>query len=64
MRKYGMLLEHAYPFLGQGILLTTTCFYLENQVFGSVAKQDMLLKETCFWSRLYGNENQDETSQE
>ena len=39
------------------MLLTKTCYYLENQVFGSVNNQDMSLIETCFYSRFYGNQN-------
>ena len=34
------VLEHAYAFLEQGVLLTGTC--LENQVFEGVSNQDML----------------------
>ena len=30
-------------FLNKGMLLTGTCFYLENPVFGAVSKQNMLL---------------------
>ena len=36
------------------MLLTKTCYYLENQVFGSVNNRYMSLIEMCFYSRLYG----------
>ena len=36
------------------MLLTGTCYYLENQVFGGVNNWDMSIIETCFCSRLYG----------
>ena len=36
------------------MLLTETCYYLENHVFGGVNNWDMSLIETCFYSRLYG----------
>ena len=36
------------------MLLSETCYYLENQVFGGVSNRDMSLIETCFYSRLYG----------
>ena len=36
------------------MLLTETCYYIENQVFGGATNQDMSLIETCFFSRLYG----------
>ena len=37
------VLEDAYAVLEQGVLLTGTCFYLENCGFGGVSNQDMLL---------------------
>ena len=36
------------------MLLTKTCYYIENQGFGGVTTRDMSLIETCFCSRLYG----------
>ena len=36
------------------MLLTETCYYLENQGFGGVNTRDMSLIKTCFCSRLYG----------
>ena len=39
------------------MLLTKTCYYWENQVFGGATNQDMSLIETCFYSRLYGKQN-------
>ena len=36
------------------MLLTETCYYLENQGFGGVNTRDMSIIETCFCSRLYG----------
>ena len=36
------------------MLLTETCYYLENQVVGGATIRDMSLNETCFCSRLYG----------
>ena len=37
------------------MLLTETCYYIENQVFGGATNRDMSLIETCFYSQLYGN---------
>ena len=37
------ILDHANAVLDQEVLLTRACFYLENQVFGVVLNQDMLL---------------------
>ena len=36
------------------MLLTETCYYIENQGFGGATNRDMSLTETCFHSRLYG----------
>ena len=36
------------------MLLTETCYYLENQVFGGVSNRDMSLIETCFYLPLNG----------
>ena len=36
------------------MLLTETCYYLENQVFGVVNNRDMSLIELCFCLRLLG----------
>ena len=37
-----------------GVLLTGTCYYLENQGFWGATNQDMSLNETCFCAQLYG----------
>ena len=39
------------------MLLTETCYYIENQVFGGATNRDMSLIKTCFYSRLYGISN-------
>ena len=44
-----------YTLIVDPMLLTETCYYLENQVFGSVNNRDMSLIEMCFCSRLYGS---------
>ena len=36
------------------MLLTETCYYIENQGFGVRTNQDMSLNETCFCLQLYG----------
>ena len=36
------------------MLLTETCYYLENQVLGGVTNWDMSLIEKCFYSQIYG----------
>ena len=36
-----------------GVLLTKTCYYTENQGFEGATNQDMSLNETCFYSPLY-----------
>ena len=36
------------------MLLTKTCYYWKNQVFGGASNRDMSLIEMCFCSRLYG----------
>ena len=36
------------------MLLTETCYNIQNQVFGGATIRDMSLIETCFHSRLYG----------
>ena len=38
-----VVLEHFYAVLEQGVLLTGTCLYLDDQVFAGVSNQDMLL---------------------
>ena len=35
-------------------LLTETCYYWKNQVFGGATNWDTSLIETCFYSKLYG----------
>ena len=39
------------------MLLIETCYYWKNQVFGCATNRDMSLIETCFYSRLYGIQN-------
>ena len=36
------------------MLLTKTCYYWKNQVFGGATNRDKSLIKTCFYSRLYG----------
>ena len=36
-----------------GMLVTETCYYLGNEVFGVLLTQDMSLNATCFCSQLY-----------
>ena len=38
-------------------LVTKTCYYLENQVFGGIKNWDMSLIETCFCWQLSGKQN-------
>ena len=38
-----------------GMLVTGTCYYSGNKVFGGVTIQDMSLNKTCFFLQLYSN---------